>query len=152
MINPGNGSPFPGLVLVEKPLRDFPPVFAVCCAHNLFAESEQIPHLQPEKYFLPGTCPGRKCLQLYFLLTQKTLRGFLRIYNPGNGSPFPGSFYTLSFGTATRSAFSRMEKASKYRCSMGIQSSKNFFCRIGSLCRIRLPRTSADTSRNTFRS
>ena len=33
---------------------------AVCCAHNLFAESEQIPHVQTEKYFRPGTRPGRK--------------------------------------------------------------------------------------------
>ena len=33
---------------------------AVCRAHNLFAESEQIPHLQTEKYFLPGTRPGKK--------------------------------------------------------------------------------------------
>ncbi|MDD6856534.1 MAG: hypothetical protein PUD66_08960, partial [Oscillospiraceae bacterium] len=61
--------------LVEKPLRAFPPAFAVCRAHNLFAVGEQIPyimeqlplaivqldslrdapHLQPEMYFLPGT-------------------------------------------------------------------------------------------------
>ena len=52
---------------------------------------EQILHLQPEKYFpsgtegeLPGTGkrghpgvrPGKKYFSLYFLLTQKTLRGF----------------------------------------------------------------------------
>ena len=46
--------------LVEKPLRAFPPVFAVCCAHNLFAIGEQIPHLQPEKCFRPRTRRGRK--------------------------------------------------------------------------------------------
>jgi hypothetical protein len=36
---------------------------AVCRAHNLFAESEQIPHLQTEKYFLPGTRPGKKWIK-----------------------------------------------------------------------------------------
>jgi hypothetical protein len=33
---------------------------AVCRAHNLFADGEQIPHLQTEKNFLPGTRPGKK--------------------------------------------------------------------------------------------
>jgi hypothetical protein len=37
---------------------------AVCRAHNLFAGSKQIPHLQTEKYFLPGTRPGKKWIAL----------------------------------------------------------------------------------------
>ena len=32
----------------------------VCCAHNLFAESEQIPHLQPYLYFSLRTCRREK--------------------------------------------------------------------------------------------
>ena len=63
-----------------KPLRAFPPVFAVCCAYHLFAAGDQIPYifeqlplamvpfdslcdaprLQPEMFFLSGTCPDRK--------------------------------------------------------------------------------------------
>ena len=62
--------------LVENPCGLFRQFFAVCCAHNLFAAGEQIPHLQTEKYFCPRTRRGQKCLELYFLLTQKTLRGF----------------------------------------------------------------------------
>ena len=58
---------------VENPLRGFPPdFFAVCCAHNLFVYDEQIPHLQPEKYFL---------------LSQKTLRDYF--YSLGRGLPLP---------------------------------------------------------------
>ena len=64
------------LSLSKIPFGAFRQFFAVCCAHHLSADSRQIPHLQPEKYFLPGTRPGRKCFLLYFLLTQKTLRGF----------------------------------------------------------------------------
>jgi hypothetical protein len=37
---------------------------AVCRAHNLFAGSKQIPHLQTKKYFLPGTRPGKKWIAL----------------------------------------------------------------------------------------
>ena len=33
---------------------------AVCCVHNLCAYGTQIPHLQPEKYFLSRTCRERK--------------------------------------------------------------------------------------------
>jgi len=33
---------------------------AVCCAQNLCAIGAQIPHLQPEKYFLSRTCRERK--------------------------------------------------------------------------------------------
>ena len=49
---------------------------AVCCAHNLYAFGVQIPHLQPDMYFVSGTRPDTKCSKLYFPLTQKTLRGF----------------------------------------------------------------------------
>ena len=38
---------------------------AVCCAHNLPADGGQIPHLQPEKYFLSRTCRERKWLKIY---------------------------------------------------------------------------------------
>ena len=37
---------------------------AVCCAHNLFAESEQIPHLQTEKCFLRRTRRRKKRIKL----------------------------------------------------------------------------------------
>ena len=37
---------------------------AVCRAHNLSADGGQIPHLQTEKYFLPGTRPGKKWIAL----------------------------------------------------------------------------------------
>jgi hypothetical protein len=36
---------------------------AVCRAHNLSADGGQIPHLQTEKYFLPGTRPGKKWIK-----------------------------------------------------------------------------------------
>ena len=45
----------PLLSLSKKTFGLFRQFFAVCCAHNLFAIGEQIPHLQPEKYFAPGT-------------------------------------------------------------------------------------------------
>ncbi|MBQ3192673.1 MAG: hypothetical protein IJB59_03775, partial [Oscillospiraceae bacterium] len=57
-------------------------------AHNLFAYGEQIPHLQPEKYFLPGTRPGRKYFSLYFPLARKTLRGFFDGLRRGAAPPF----------------------------------------------------------------
>ena len=38
---------------------------AVCRAHNLFAESEQIPHLQTEKCFLRRTRRRKKRIALY---------------------------------------------------------------------------------------
>jgi len=50
----------PRQVLLEKPFGLFKQYFAVCCAHNFFAGGEEIPHLQPEKNFLPGTRPDRK--------------------------------------------------------------------------------------------
>ena len=50
-----------GIIIIDKPAGwTFLTKFAVCYAHNLFADGEQIPHLQPEKYFRPGTRPGRK--------------------------------------------------------------------------------------------
>ena len=33
---------------------------AVCCAHNLPVRDGQIPHWQPERYFLSRTCRERK--------------------------------------------------------------------------------------------
>ena len=63
--------------LVEKnPIGVFRQYFAVCYAHNLYAFGAQIPHLQPEMYFVSGTRPDTKYFGLFFLLTQKTLRGF----------------------------------------------------------------------------
>ena len=64
------------LRLSKIPFGAFRQVFAVCCAHNLFAVGEQIPHLQPEKCFRPRTRRGRKRFELYLLLMQQTLRGF----------------------------------------------------------------------------
>ena len=64
------------LSLSKIPFGAFRQFFAVCCAHNLYAQSVQIPHLQPELYFASGTRPDTKCFGLYFLLTQKTMRGF----------------------------------------------------------------------------
>ena len=61
---------------VEKPLRGFPAGFAVCRAQNLFATGEQIPHLQPEKYFLPGTRPGRKWISIGLQLARQILGSF----------------------------------------------------------------------------
>ena len=59
-----------GIIIIDKPAgwtklskkgkALFLTKFAVCYAHNLFADGEQIPHLQPEKYFRSGTRPGRK--------------------------------------------------------------------------------------------
>ena len=48
------------LLPVEKPKWFSDKRSAVCCAHNLCASSAQIPHLQPEKYFLRRTCRRRK--------------------------------------------------------------------------------------------
>jgi len=62
--------------LSKTPFGAFRQFFAVCCAHNLYAFGVQIPHLQPEMYFASGTRPDVKCFRLYFLLAQKTLRGF----------------------------------------------------------------------------
>ena len=64
------------LSLSKIPFGAFRQFFAVCCAHNLFAVSEQIPHLQPEKYFPPGARPDGKYLLLCFPLTRKILRSF----------------------------------------------------------------------------
>ena len=48
------------LKTAEKPFGFFRQRIAVCCAHNLCAIGAQIPHLQPEKYFLSRTCHKRK--------------------------------------------------------------------------------------------
>ena len=74
--------------LSRKPFGLSRQFFAVCCAHNLYAFGVQIPHLQPEKYFLPGTRPGRKSIPILFAASRQTLRGFfdrLRPFPAGNG-------------------------------------------------------------------
>jgi|GEM_PF-1131492 len=60
----------------KTPYGLFRQVFAVCCAHSLFAYGEQLAHLQPEKYFLSGARPDRKFLILFGGLRRQTLRGF----------------------------------------------------------------------------
>jgi len=52
--------------VAEKPFGLFRQIFAGCYVHNLFADCEQIPHLQPEKYFPSGTRPDRKFIQTLF--------------------------------------------------------------------------------------
>ena len=54
------GSDLLPLVTVDKPSGFFDKRLAVCCAHNLCAIGAQIPHLQPEKYFLSRTYRKRK--------------------------------------------------------------------------------------------
>jgi hypothetical protein len=68
--------------LSKKAFCLFRQIFAVCCAHNLLAYGEQIPHLQPEMYFASGTRPDAKCFSLCFLLTQKILRSFFGFSRP----------------------------------------------------------------------
>ena len=51
--------------LSEKPKGFSDKRLAVCCAHNLPATGGQIPHLQPDKCFLPRTCRGRKRIVLF---------------------------------------------------------------------------------------
>ena len=58
------------------PFGAFRQIFTVCSAHNLFADSEQIPHSQPVAYFPPGTGPDGKCFKSCFSLTRKILRSF----------------------------------------------------------------------------
>jgi len=62
--------------LSKIPFGAFRQFFAVCYAHNLFACSEQIPHLQPEMCFCPRTRRGQKRFLLCFPLTRKILRSF----------------------------------------------------------------------------
>ncbi len=70
------GGCFGSLLRLSKiPHGAFRQVFAVCCVHNLSAHGEQIPHLQPDKYFRPGTRPSRKWILLYSPLRRRTLRG-----------------------------------------------------------------------------
>ena len=58
--DPGGHWPPGSWRLSEKPGGFFRQKVAVCCAHNLCAIGAQIPHLQPEKYFLSRTCRERK--------------------------------------------------------------------------------------------
>ena len=61
--------------LSKIPFGAFRQVFAVCCAHNLFAYGEQIPHLQPELCFCPRTRRGQKRFGLYAPHPRRTLQG-----------------------------------------------------------------------------
>ena len=83
--------------LSEKPCRLFRQFFAVCCAHNLFALGEQIPHLQPEKCFSPRTRRGRKRFELYSPLSRRTLRGFFDSLKAPQHSMLRSFFYALVF-------------------------------------------------------
>ena len=49
-----------GLRLSKNPPGFSDKRLAVCCAHNLSVCDGQIPHWQPEKYFLSRTCRERK--------------------------------------------------------------------------------------------
>jgi hypothetical protein len=62
--------------LSKNPFGLFRQFFAVCCAQNLFAVYEQIPHLQPDRCFRPRTRRGRKPFILCFSLARKILRSF----------------------------------------------------------------------------
>ena len=76
---PKNAAGFPAAFeLVEKGLRPFPPDSAACCAHNLFAVGEQIPHLQSERCFRPRTRRGQKRFGLYSPPVRRTLRGSVK--------------------------------------------------------------------------
>ena len=70
----------PPLRLSKNPFGLFRQTLAACCVHNLSPDGGQIPHLQSEKCFLPGTegellqrskrghpgvRPGRKRIGLY---------------------------------------------------------------------------------------
>ena len=53
--------PFRGRFLFgEKSLRGFPPAFCSLLRALIVRKGGQLAHWQPEKYFLPGTRPGRK--------------------------------------------------------------------------------------------
>src|SRR5699024_3765058 len=49
----------------KTPCGLFRQTLAACCVHNLSPSGGQIPHLQSEMCFLPGTRPGRKRIGLY---------------------------------------------------------------------------------------
>ncbi len=55
---------------------------AVCRAHNLFAEGEQIPHLQPESIFVQVHAPDENDCTLFAACGRQTLRGFLISRHP----------------------------------------------------------------------
>ena len=54
------GSDLLPLATVNKPSGFFDKRLAVCCVHNLPVRDGQIPHWQPERYFLSRTCRERK--------------------------------------------------------------------------------------------
>ena len=61
------------------PFGLFRQYFAVCCAHNSFADGERIPHLQPEKCFRPRTRRGRKQLNFIRRLRGELCEAFLTV-------------------------------------------------------------------------
>ena len=67
---------------VKKGKALFGKRLAVCRAHNLFAESEQIPHLQTEKYFCQVHAPAKNDSILFAACGRQTLRGFWTISTP----------------------------------------------------------------------
>ena len=65
-----------GLSLSKIPFGAFRQGFAVCRAHSLCAAGAQLAHLQPDRYFLPGTRPGRKWVAFSLPLLRQILRSF----------------------------------------------------------------------------
>ena len=74
------------------PFGAFRRFLAACCAHSLCAVGAQLAHLQPDKYFPPGTCPGGKCFSLCFPLTRKILRSFFDTLGTSTVRAGPGFF------------------------------------------------------------
>ena len=68
--------PMGRLRLSKKPPGFSDKRLAVCCAHNLCAIGAQIPHLQPEKYFLSRIYRERKYFPFFASCGRQTLRGF----------------------------------------------------------------------------
>ena len=79
-----------GLSLSKIPFGAFRQGFAVCRAHSLCAAGAQLAHLQPDRYFLPGTRPGRKWVSFSLPLLRQILRSFFLHAGPplhwGGGS------------------------------------------------------------------
>jgi hypothetical protein len=67
------------LSVSKNPFGAFRQFFAVCCVQNLFVYSEQIPHLQPGKYFCPRTRRGQKCFYFVFCFRKKFCEAFLTV-------------------------------------------------------------------------
>ena len=77
------GSCFTAALSLSKiPFGAFRQISAVCCVHNLFVYSEQIPHLQPDMCFCPRTRRGQKPFPICFPLTREILRSFFYSLSP----------------------------------------------------------------------